>query len=231
MQEAGKQRCNMVPQSLNSNGEGCRSPVQWPSCFIAMFWLFEFAKISMQNVRKAKANFASNRRSSKQSKFKCLYCISILLLCRAPIEDPEFSSISIPKLPPPIVSVPWGCRSDCLWRRIFFLIYASCVSRNYLLLGEGLYSSLLCFLLLLVFSLNRFPKKATPNKGPKRVLLFASIVFTSKMEKHLTFSRKFLLHKKGSSYSPTVLCLTRIWYMGYIQSFLQWIRWGQNHFH
>ena len=66
MQEAGKQRCNMVPQSLNSNGEGCRSPVQWPSCFIAMFWLFEFAKISMQNVRKTKANFASNRRSSKQ---------------------------------------------------------------------------------------------------------------------------------------------------------------------
>ena len=63
-----------------------------------------------------------------------------------------------------------------------------------------------CFSLFLLQIV--FQKKATPNKTPQRVLLFVSIGFTS-MEKHLTFSRKSLLHKKGSSYSLTILGLTR----------------------
>ena len=64
---------------------------------------FEFAKIAMQNVRKAKANFASNE--GAQSNFKWLYCIVILLLCRAPIEHREYASMSIAQLPPPFLFV------------------------------------------------------------------------------------------------------------------------------
>ena len=62
-----------VPKSFHSISVGCRNPVQWLLCFIAMFWLFEFAKISIQNVRQAMANFASMIRSSKQNKMFVLY--------------------------------------------------------------------------------------------------------------------------------------------------------------
>jgi len=48
-------------------------------------------KFRWENVRKAMANFVLLK--GAQSKFKCMYCISILLLCQAPIEDREFFSI------------------------------------------------------------------------------------------------------------------------------------------
>ena len=73
MWEVENKEATFVPKSFHSTSVGRRSPVQWLLCFIAMFWLFEFAKISIQNVRKAMANFASIRRSSKQNKMFVLY--------------------------------------------------------------------------------------------------------------------------------------------------------------
>ena len=73
MGEEGKQKCNVVPQSLKWNGVGVEALCNGPHASLLFFWLFEFAKISMQNVRIAKANFALKWRSSKQFQMFVLY--------------------------------------------------------------------------------------------------------------------------------------------------------------
>ena len=117
--KAGKQSCNVVPKNFHWNGVGCRGPVQWLLCFIAMFWMFEFVKISIQNVRKAMANFASKTRSSKQNKMFVLYkqLIALSSSNRRPrifkyVYRTIFSSNCI---------VPWGCRRDSSCFRKFFV--------------------------------------------------------------------------------------------------------------
>ena len=62
----GKRKMLCGTTRLYSTCMGCRNPVQWPSCFIALFSLFEFSKNWMQNARNTMANFASMKRSSKQ---------------------------------------------------------------------------------------------------------------------------------------------------------------------
>ena len=63
----GKRKMLCGTTRLYSNRMGCRNPVQWPSCFIALFSLFEFSQNTMQNARNTMANFASMKRSSKQA--------------------------------------------------------------------------------------------------------------------------------------------------------------------
>ena len=183
-----------------------------------MFWLFEFAKISIQNVRKAMAKFASIRRSSKQNKMFVLY--------------KHFTAFSRSNRRPRIFNqmyratfsfnyfVPWGS-CECFVVENFL--------RNIYCWGGIVSLPSLWFLFpsLLLPSLQVFPE---PKCLQKSCFLFAWIVYL-KIQKHFTFLRKFLLHKKRSSYLPTVVGLTRKWYIGYIQNFLLWICWGQNHFH
>ena len=102
---------------LYSNRMGCRNPVQWPSCFIALFSLFEFSKIRCKTPETQWQILP--RWKGAQSKFKSFYCISMLLLCRAPIEVRDLQNICIAKLLLSIVSVVWACRSIPWSSRIF----------------------------------------------------------------------------------------------------------------
>ena len=95
--------------------------------FIAIFWLFDSVKIRCKTSEKQWANFVPNKSSIAQSKIKCLYWISVLLLCRDPVEDREFC-LGIAQLPPPVKSVCWGRCTNFSCRRIFVLKYASWVS-------------------------------------------------------------------------------------------------------
>ena len=165
---------------------------------------FEFAKIAMQNVRKAKANFASNE--GAQSNFKWLYCIVILLLCRAPIEHREYASMSIAQLPPPFLFVHWGCRK-ILRRREYSrwnMARASLVN----ICWEGSLYLLLCFfLLLLVFCFKSF----------------SSSIFTSRVKNTwLCFLKIFLLTKKGRH-----ICQQRLrkWVEFLRSRWVFWSRW------
>ena len=159
---------------------------------------FEFAKIAMQNVRKAKANFASNE--GAQSNFKWLYCIVILLLCRAPIEHREYASMSIAQLPPPFLFVHWGCRKILRRReysrwnmaRASLTLVNNCWEGSLYLLLCFFFASF-CVLLQIIFFLH----------------------FYLKSEKHLTlFFKDISSDKKRSSYLLKVLSVTRKRYMG-----------------
>ena len=154
---------------------------------------FEFAKSAMQNVRKAKANFASNE--GAQSNFKWLYCIVILLLCRAPIEHREYASMSIAQLPPPFLFVHWGCRK-ILRRREYSrwnMARASLVN----ICWEGSLNSLLCFFA----SSCVFKKKKLRKIRVQNNRFLSSPHFTSKNEKQLTFFKKIFLRTKKKEMS------------------------------
>ena len=184
-------------------------------CYVLTVWV---RQISIQNVRQAMANFASMIRSSKQNKMFVLY--------------KQFTAFSRSNRRPRIFNqmyratfsfnciVPWGCSE-------FFAVENFRRRKNNC--WGGIVSSPSLSLLLLSFLCHSF--SPNQNKSPKQLLLFFVESFYLKIQKHLTFLRKFLLHKKRSSYFPTVVGLTRKWYMVYIQSFLLWICWGQNHFH
>ena len=157
---------------------------------------FEFAKIAMQNVRKAKANFAPIE--GAQSNFKWLYCIVILLLCRAPIEHREYASMSIAQLPPPVVSVYWGCRK-ILRPREYSRWNMACASLVNICWEGSLYSLLCFFCFFLCFASNRFPKKKLHQiRVQNGRFLFSSPIFTSKEWKNtwLFLKRYFFWHKK-----------------------------------
>ena len=89
----GKRKMLCGTTRLYSNRMGCRNPVQWPSCFIALFSLFEFSKIRCKTPETQWQILP--RLEGAQSKCKSFYCISMLLLCRAPIEVRDLQNICI----------------------------------------------------------------------------------------------------------------------------------------
>ena len=129
------------------------------------------------------ANFASMIRSSKQNKMFVLY--------------KQFTAFSRSNRRPRIFNqmyratfsfnciVPWGCSE-------FFAVENFRRRKNNC--WGGIVSSPSLSLLLLSFLCHSF--SPNQNKSPKQLLLFFVESFYLKIQKHLTFLRKFLLHKK-----------------------------------
>ena len=194
---------------------GVETPCNGLYASLLCFHSLSSQKFRLENVRKAMANFASIK--GAQSNSKCMYCISILLLCRAPIEDREFFSTGIMQLP---------CPNCTLCLRLSYRFFVSPViefSRvKILLTGTQSFSNIWTWEGSSIFSFKPiFPPSAffskrlsnpmQQKKGSKPITCFLLQSFTSKMEKHFVFLRKFLLHKKMSSYC------------------LQWWVWQENH--
>ena len=143
-------------------------------CYVFTLWVRK--NFDWKTFRKAMANFASIK--GAQSNSKCMYCISILLLCRAPIEDREFFSTGIMQLP---------CPNCTLCLRLSYRFFVSPViefSRvKILLTGTQSYSNIWTWEGSSIFSFKPiFPPSAffskrlsnpmQQKKGPNQSLVF-----------------------------------------------------------
>ena len=102
--------------------------------------------------------------------------------------------------PPLPLSVPWGCEKDSSSFRIFLLKYGTCVCRNHFLGRVSIFIALF-FASPSVFLQTLFQKKKLREIRSKTIAFFFLPLFYLKIEKQLSFFRKFLLTRKWVQFS------------------------------
>ena len=102
--------------------------------------------------------------------------------------------------PPLPLSVPWGCEKDSSSFRIFLLKYGTCVCRNHFLGRVSIFIALF-FASPSVFLQILFQRKKRREIRSKTIAFFFLPLFYLKIEKQLSFFRKFLLTRKWVQFS------------------------------